>query len=429
MQNALFSATALPVTAPRTAPVPDFLMQRIQRFYDERVGKAWGGRHILRGRRAGPGSLNLQNNDYLDIARHPQIVQAQTHALATAGNGEMMSALFVQQADNPLRVLEQQFATDLGYESAILCQSGYNANVGLIQSIANERTPVYVDMFAHASLWEGARSGGATVVPVLHNDLDHLERQILRHGAGVVLVDSVYSIDGSVCPLRDMARLTSELGCIFVVDESHALGTHGALGQGLVAAQGLQDQVHFVTASLAKAYCARAGLITCAAIFKDYFGCEALPAIFSSTLLPSEIAAIQAAHDVVRREGWRRARLAHVTATVRNELLALGYPIADGSEQIIALEAGIELLTGQVRDALEEEGIFGAIFSAPATPKNRSLLRLTLNAGMTDAHIAQLVDAMRRVRDRVDLPNWSASRRRQRVQRNTAWVPLLEAVA
>ncbi|MDC8012411.1 alpha-hydroxyketone-type quorum-sensing autoinducer synthase [Tahibacter soli] len=411
------TATLPPLAPARPPELPDFARQRVDRFYADRVQASWGGRHILAGRRPGAGDLLVNNNDYLAIARHPAIVQAQTTALAGVGSGTMMSGIFLQQDDEPVHVLEREIAMTIGTEEAILCQSGYNANVGLVQTLAGERTPVYVDMLAHMSLWEGIRSAGAQAVPIMHNDIEYLERQVLRHGPGVILVDSVYSTNGSLSPLAQIADVAARHRCVFVVDESHSLGTHGLHGEGLVASLGLNDRVHFVTASLSKAYCSRAGLIACSRRYKQYFGFEALPAIFSSSLLAPEVAAIEASHQVIRSEGWRRARLAHVTRRVREGLLELGYPIGDTSEQIVALEAGTEPATMQLRDALEDHGVFGAIFCAPATAKNRALVRLTLNAGMTDADVEHLVGACAAIRDRVGLADWASVRRARRDDR------------
>ncbi len=425
MQNALLSSLSNPSSP---AALPDFVQRRVDRFYTERVAESWGGRHILRGRRPAADALLLNNNDYLAITRHPRIVQAQTDALAAHGNGAMMSGLFLQQDDDPMHRLEAKFADALGFEASVLCQSGFNANVGLVQAIAGERTPVYIDLIAHTSLWEGIKSAGAQALPILHNDADYLERQILRHGPGVVLVDSVYSTNGSLCLLQEFVEVAERNGCVIVVDESHSLGTHGRHGEGLVASLGLSQRVHFVTASLAKAYCSRAGLIACDRRFAQYFGFESLPAIFSSTLLPHEIAALDAAHEVIRSEGWRRDRLHAVTRRLRQALTELRYPISDGSEQIIALEAGTEANTMRLRDALEARGVFGAIFCAPATAKNRALVRLTLHADLSDADVERIIEACRQVRDVMDVTEWSASRRQQRpTQRKSP--PLLEAVA
>lgn len=400
-----------PVKAPT---LPDFVARRVDRFHNERVAVDWGGRHILRGRRPHDGDLMLQSNDYLAIAGHPAIVEAQRTSLAEGGLGMMMSALFQQDPNQPLHRAEAELARAVGSEDGILAQSGFAANVGLIQSIATERVPVYVDMLAHASLWEGIRSAGAKAVSVLHNDVAHLERQVLRNGQGVIVVDAVYSTNGSVAPLVEIARVAREHGCVLVVDESHSLGTHGRHGEGLVASLGLNDRVHFITASLAKAYCSRAGFIACTTHFKDYFGCEALPAIFSSSLLPYELAGLSAAHRVIQAEGWRRRRLHGITRYVRRELIALGYPIGDGTEQIVAFEAGQEILTGRVRDIMERHGVFGSVFSAPATTVNRSLLRLTLNAGMSDTDVERLVEVCRLARGEMAIDSWSATRRAQR---------------
>ncbi|UPG93222.1 alpha-hydroxyketone-type quorum-sensing autoinducer synthase [Luteibacter aegosomatissinici] len=400
--------------------LPEFVQRRVERFHRERVAIDWGGRHILRGRKPAARDLMLQSNDYLAIAGHPAIVEAQRAALAAGGLGMMMSALFQQDADQPLHQAEAELARAVGSEDGILAQSGFAANVGLIQSIAGERVPVYVDMLAHASLWEGIRSAGAKAVSILHNDVQHLERQLLRNGPGVIVVDSVYSTNGSLAPLREISELSQAHGCVFVVDESHSLGTHGMRGEGLVASLGLNDRVHFITASLAKAYCSRAGFIACTTRFKDYFGCEALPAIFSSSLLPHELAGLSASHKVIQTETWRRQRLRDVTRYVRRELTAMGYPIGDGTEQIIAFEAGQEILTGHVRDVMEKHGVFGSVFSAPATTVNRSLLRLTLNAGMDDHAVQHLLDACRNARGEMNLPEWSASRRLRKEEARAA---------
>ncbi|NII09627.1 alpha-hydroxyketone-type quorum-sensing autoinducer synthase [Oleiagrimonas sp. C23AA] len=402
------------VPPPAAAPLPAFVQQRVERFYHQRVAVDWGGRHILRGRRPEPGDLLLQSNDYLAIAGHPDIEQAQREALARHGQGMMMSALFMQDEADPLHQLEVTLARAVGSQAGILAQSGYAANVGLLQSIADERVPVYIDMLAHASLWEGIRSAGARAVPILHNEPAHLERHVLRHGPGVIVVDAIYSTNGSLAPLAEIVDIGTRHGCVLVIDESHSLGTHGRHGEGLVASLGLMPKVHFVTVSLAKAYCSRAGFIACNSAFKDYFGCEAFPAIFSSALLPHDVAGLAAAHRVIAAADERRERLRSITMRVRAALAALGYPIEDGSEQIIAFEAGVETLTAHVRDLLEAHGIFGSVFSAPATTRNRSLLRLTLNAGMSEADVERLIDTCRRLREAMRVDSWSASRRRRR---------------
>lgn len=391
---------------------PAFLTDRVEAYYRERVEKSWNGGHIMRGRLPSTGSVLLQSNDYLSISRHPAILSAQTEAIERAGNGLLMSAVFLQ-GDQPQLRLEAEFARYLGSETTVLCQSGWCANVGLIQSIADVSVPVYVDMLAHMSLHQGILSAGAIARPFRHGDVDHLERQIRRHGQGIILVDSVYSTTGSVAPLAEIVEIGRRYGCVLVVDESHSLGTHGPDGAGLVAACGLTEQVHFRTASLAKAFAGRAGLITCSERFAEYFRCTARPAIFSSTLLPHEVAGLQATLRVIRREDWRRQRLHRNARYLRDELNRLGYNL-ESQSQIVSLESGPEPRTIVLRDALEARGIFGSVFCAPATTANRSLIRFSVNAALSDSQLQRIVDACAAIREEVDLASWASTRRKPR---------------
>lgn len=397
-------------TGADTILMPEFVTARMQRYFRDRVQNTWAGGHIMKGRQPGPDALHLSSNDYLSIARHPDILAAMGESIRTDGNGLLMSGIFLH-GDNPLLALEDRFARFLRSEAAILCQSGYTANTGLIQSIASPETPVYIDRMAHMSLWEGIRSAGAQAVAFSHNDIDHLERQIRSHGPGIVIVDSIYSTNGSMCPLAAIVDVGSAHGCVLVVDESHSIGTHGPNGAGLVAELGLAHLVHFRTASLAKAFAGRAGVISCSSRFQEYFKFEARPAIFSSTLLPYEIAGLNATIEVIERESWRRAKLASNAWFLRTQLTRLGYNLNGSESQIVALESGTEERTIVLRDALESRGIFGSIFCAPATSQNRALMRLSVHAALTPAQLRRIVDVCDAIRDEVRLDEWASTRR------------------
>ena len=395
-----------------TAELPDFVAERVARYYRERKHSKWGGRHILHGRTPGPDALQLTSNDYLSIARHPQILHAMISSLANEGSSTLMSGIFLH-GECPQLEFEKKLARFMQADTGVLCQSGYAANVGLIQSIAGQEAPVYVDMLAHMSLWEGIRSAGAQSIAFYHNEPEHLERQILRNGPGVIVVDTVYSTNGSICPLRDIAAIAGRHNCVLVADESHSLGTHGRNGEGLVVELGLQDQVHFRTASLAKAFAGRAGIITCPASFSEYFKFESLPAIFSSTLLPHEIAGLAATLEVIESEGWRRDRLRANSAYLHAGLDSLGYNLNGSQSQIVSLESGTEQQTIVLRDALEERGIFGSVFCAPATPKNRAMVRLSLHTDLDQHDLDRILLACDEVRATTGFEQWPSTRRKR----------------
>lgn len=398
----------LPPSSPAAAEVP-FLAQRVERYYRERAVNPVTGGHILKGRVPAEGDILLTSNDYLSLARHPEIVEAQRRTLRDEGHGLPRSSVF-EFGETPLRLLEREIAAMSQAEDALVTQSGWCANTGLLQSIATAETPVYIDMFAHMSLWEGIKSAGATARPFRHNSVESLRKLIAKHGPGVVVVDSLYSTSGDVCPLREIVAVAREGACVIVVDEAHSLGVYGTRGEGMIAELGLAAQVHFRTASLSKAYAARGGLILCSARHAEYLRYNSLPAIFSSALLAHEIAGLRATVQVIGRERFRRDKVLRNSAALRARLRALGYAVGEDATQIIALVPGAEHLTIQLRDALEARGVFGSVFCDPATPRNRSLVRFTLNADLNAEDLEHIARVCAAVRNEVNLEQWPQSR-------------------
>lgn len=386
------------------------LAARIQREFTTRWDTLWSGTSLLHGRDAGPGAVRLNGNDYLSLTGHPDIVRAQTDSLKSDAEFVIQSSVFILDA-HPARKLELKLAALLGKEDGLICQSGYSANLGLLQSIADDQTVIYMDSLAHTSLWEGARRAGATAHPFRHNDPGHLDRMIERHGPGIVVVDSVYSTTGAICPLTDMVEVTEKHGCMILVDESHSLGTHGPQGAGLCAALGLSHRVHFITASLAKAFAGRAGFMSLPADMRNYVLSSSYPNMFSSCLLPHEVAALDATLEVIRRADTQRERLQANTRRMRERLSDLGYPIHQGTEQIIALEAGTEPDTMVLRDLLEARDVFGAVFCAPATSRNRTMVRLTLDAALTEAEMDHVEAVAREIAPIAKPWDWPIARR------------------
>ena len=392
-----------------SAELPDFVQSRITGHAVGRIQQRWAGEHLLRGALPDSTALHLSSNDYLCLANERQLIEAHAGAVMATQHQLLMSATFLH-GDTPTARLEQRLAQFMRAPDSILCQSGWAANVGLLQAIADQHTPVYLDIHAHMSLWQGAHAAHARAIAFAHNDATHAERQIKKHGRGVIAVDAVYSTNGSRCPLADFADVAQRNDCVLVVDESHSLGTHGPHGAGLVAEQNLMRNVHFQTASLAKAFAGRAGLITCASHFKDYFAMESYPAVFSSCLLNHELTWFEQVADFITLADDRRLKLRAVTRQVRTALMQLGYDTSAGTEQIIALQSGRELLTLGLRDALQARGIFGSVFCAPATGLHRSLIRLSMNSGLSEMDVERLIDVCAQIRDEVRLDQWKRPR-------------------
>ncbi|HYM33150.1 MAG TPA: alpha-hydroxyketone-type quorum-sensing autoinducer synthase [Candidatus Cybelea sp.] len=353
--------------------------------------------HITVGKRPGPSAIVMANNDYLSLGRDPRIIAAIVSALHDNSGDVFMSGVYTQYLDIHGEY-EAAMADYLGSEATVLCQSGWAANDGLVQTLADTAMPVYVDLFAHASIWQGVHSAGAKARPFRHNDADNLEATVRRYGPGLITVDTVYSTNGDVCPLEEVVDIADRHGCMVVADESHAAGLRGPAGAGLTAELGLTERVHFRTMSLSKAFVGRGGIVAGSSKALEFFRYQSRPAIFSSAVLPYETAGFLATLNAVRDDEWRRDNLRDNANYLRGGLSEAGCHIASNDSPIIALVAGTEARTAELRDRLEARNVFGAVFCAPATPKARSLVRLTVSATMSRAQLDHVIESCAAVR-------------------------------
>jgi CAI-1 autoinducer synthase len=403
----------LPTAAGRHPSDPQFLHDRVEDYYERRLRLECGGRHPLKGAMPGKDAVRVRSNDYLCLAGDPRVIDAEVKALLAAGHGDSVSRVWGHHQKDRLRNFEERMAALTQAEDAVVCASGYAANVGLIQAMAGTATPVYLDMKAHMSLWEGVSSAKAVGHPFRHNDAAHLARLIERHGPGIVAVDALYSTDGAVCALADFVRVCEQHGCVLIVDETHSFGTHGPAGAGMVVQQGLAERVHFRTIGLSKAVASRGGVVLCSRRNAEFFRYQAYPAIFSTSVLPHEVAGYDAVLDIFAQEAWRREHLHRNHAYLRTRIAALGYNVAHSHSQIISLEPGETHLLLLLRDALEGRGVFGSVFYPPATPDRRCMIRFTLNCNLSTEELDHIVTVCRDIRDEVRLTEWRSTQRMQ----------------
>ncbi|MEE9466202.1 MAG: alpha-hydroxyketone-type quorum-sensing autoinducer synthase [Candidatus Neomarinimicrobiota bacterium] len=381
------------------SPNPPFLETRVSTYYD-RLSKI--GSHLLKGRLPDRDAILLVSNDYLDLGDHPEVIEARVAALREAGRALLRSDVF-RHGPGPLREFEQNMASFMQAEDTVICQSGWAANVGLIQSIAGPDTPVYLDMHAHTSMWEGTKSAGAKGRPFRHSDPDSLEKMHRRFGPGIVVVETVYSTSGGLCPLRDIVAVAERFGSVLVVDESHSLGLFGRHGAGITVAEGLAHRVHFRTASLSKAFASRGGLICGSARNMEFFRYESFPAIFSSGVLPFEAEGFNTTLRLIKAGKALRKQLQANAAYLRKKLPALDYDIGETRSQIISLVAGSEAQTLVLRNALESRGVFGSVFCWPATPRNRALIRFSVNSSLSTVELERIIAVCAEIRDEIGL--------------------------
>lgn len=412
----LFKVVDKSVNKPRTEiqspKEPDFLRTRVDDYHVRRKVDLWQGTHPLQGRAPRPGDIKVRSNDYLCLAGHPHVIESEIAALRAGGHGDAVSRVWIHHERDVTGEFEQRVARLMLAEDCVLCSSGYTANVGLIQSFAMRDAPVYLDMKAHISLHEGVVSAGARAVLFRHNDPQSLDKALAQSGPGLVCVDALYSTDGDIAPLAELVEVCERHGAALVVDETHSFGAQGPEGAGLVVALGLADRVHFRTVGLSKAVASRGGLVVASRRNIEYFRYEALPAIFSTSVMQHEVAGFDAVLDVFQTEYWRRDKLHANHAYLKEGLDALGYNVAASKAQIIALEPGDIRQTTQLRDALEKRGVFGAIFFPPATPEKRCLIRFTVNCGLSRQDLDRIIGVCDEIRDEVGMAEWRSTKRK-----------------
>ncbi len=386
-----------------TSPAnPVYLGRYIRSLTDPRTGRHLA-KNTLGDDVARFGDIALQSNDYLALARDTRIAQAKAEVLLDEGHGDAISRVFAHHLNDRHRAFERRVAGMMGADDAVLVMSGYTANLGVIETFALEGKPVYIDQRAHASLWAGIPSARAKACPFRHNDPWDLAQKIARKGPGLVVFDTLYSTNGAIAPLHDLVDVAEAGGCVIVADETHAFGTHGPEGAGLIVAEGLEDRVHIRTAGLSKAMAARGGVVVGSAANMECYRYEANPMIFSTAVLGYEVAGFDKTLDIIANEPWRARKLHLNHVLLKEGLMAEGFDVSASDSQIISLVTGSNENTAAFRQALARKGLVGSVFLPPATPQNASLIRFTVHANLTRDDIQRAIGICASARDDLHL--------------------------
>jgi 8-amino-7-oxononanoate synthase len=341
--------------------------------------------------------LVFAGSNYLDLAHHPEVVEASARAArelgcAAGGSRLITGNLSVHEA------LEDELAELLGAEAALVWGTGYMANLGVLPALAGPGDAIVSDALNHASIIDGCRLARADVHVFRHGDLGHLE-EILRAVAGpgrrvVIAVDGVYSMDGDVAPLAGIVGLAREWGASLVLDDAHGTGTLGKRGRGSAELFGVEDGVDVLVGTLGKALGSFGAFVAGSARLRDLLVNVARSFIFSCALAPPQVEAARAALRVVRREPWRREALQANAERLRRQLEAHGIPTAPSTTHVVPVVVGENAATMAVCERLLERGFFAQGIRHPTVPEGTARLRLTPMATHAEPEIGALADAV-----------------------------------
>ncbi|GGW58047.1 MULTISPECIES: 8-amino-7-oxononanoate synthase [Streptomyces] len=358
-----------------------------------RLRRSAGLVRTLRPRPADSPLLDLASNDYLGLARHPEVTEGAARAARTWGGGATGSRLVTGSTELHAE-LERELADFCGFEAALVFSSGYAANLAAVTALAPHGSLIVSDAGNHASLIDGCRLARATTQVVAHADPDSVRKALdtWDGGPAVAVSDTVFSVDGDAAPLAALAEACREHGAGLVVDDAHGLGVLGRGGRGAPHAAGLAgaDDV-VVTLTLSKSLGSQGGAVLGPARVIDHLVNAARTFIFDTGLAPAAAGAALAALTLLRREPERAARAREVAGELHARLTAAGLEAVRPDAAVVSVRAPSP--EGALRWAADcrSAGLAVGCFRPPSVPDGISRLRLTARADLTQGQIERAV--------------------------------------
>lgn len=333
--------------------------------------------------------LMMSGYGYLGLAGDERVVAAAKSALGKYGTGN--HGVRALAGTIPLHhELEEEIARFAGRESALAFGSGYAANVGTVGGLVGSGDTVFIDKYDHASIVDGCRLSGAEVTRFRHNDTEHLARRLAAsttRGLRLVIVDSVYSMDGDIAPLPELRRVCDEHGALLMVDEAHALGVIGATGGGIEEHFNGEVRVDVKLGTLSKAIPSMGGWVAGDRALIQHLKYAARPFLFSAALAPAQAAAALEALRILRAEPERVARTQSESARLRGLLHDAGLRTAASETAVIPLIAGSDEIAYDFATACRHEGVIALPVVTPAVPNDLARLRIAVTARHSKADI------------------------------------------
>jgi len=343
--------------------------------------------------------FNLSSNNYLGIAAHPLLKAAASQAVQQLGCSATSARLIVGNYELYDQV-EEDLARFKDTEAALIFNSGYMANLGIIPALAGRGDIIISDKINHASIIDGIRLSGAEFLRYKHIDMVDLERCLKKaadYRRKLIITDSVFSMDGDLAPLPAIVELKEKYGAILMVDEAHGSGIFGENGRGLAEFYKVTDQVEVTMGTLGKAFGCSGAYVAGRKVLIDYLHNKARSFIFTTGLPPSVLASVQAALQVVQEEKWRREEVLDKAAWVRNELIEAGFKLLNSQSQIIPILVGDNAATLEFSNRLFDVNILAMAVRPPTVPLNTARLRLTVMATHRNEELAWAVKHLKKI--------------------------------
>ncbi|MBS0381063.1 MAG: 8-amino-7-oxononanoate synthase [Proteobacteria bacterium] len=340
--------------------------------------------------------LNFCSNDYLGLAQDPRIIKALQETANECGVGSTAAHLVCGHRREHAR-LEEALCEWTGRAAALLFSSGWLANLGTLQALLDHNGVCVQDKLNHASQLDAARLAGATLKRYPHGDAAGASRQLAAcaEQPALLATDGVFSMDGDVAPLAELAALCRRDGATLMVDDAHGLGVLGPNGAGSVAEAGLsQHDAPVLMATLGKSVGCMGAFVAGSRALIDGLTQFARTFVYTTAMPPALAATATAAVRIARDEDWRRDKLQALIARFRAGAAQLGLPLANSRTAIQPIVLGDAGSTVMAAQALEAAGLLVTAIRPPTVPQGKARLRVTLSAAHMEADVDRLLDAL-----------------------------------
>jgi len=348
--------------------------------------------------------IDFSSNDYLGLAEDPRMKQATLEGVNSAARIASTGSRLLSGHDEIWTLLEHEFARWVGAEAALYFTSGYAANVGLLSASLRPEDVVFSDSANHASLIDGIRLAKCHRVIFPHLDMTLLEDELRQRrssiGARVIVVESIFSMEGDRAPLAELIALAERYGAELIVDEAHATGARGPRGSGCVAEAGLSDQVFATVHTCGKALAAAGAFVCGSENLRRFLINRARTFIFSTALPPYFSSQVAAGFTLAAQAESERARLAESSAFLRSELRSNGFDIAGADSQIIPVILGSNEAAVHFAGELRATGFGARAIRPPTVAPGSARIRLSLTAKHSRENLATLVAALMQTREK-----------------------------
>lgn len=338
-------------------------------------------------------------NHYLGLNRHPYVMERAIRAVQEFGTGCGTSAI-----SGGMNALHKQIETKLcswfNAESVMLFPTGFTANMGLLASICQADDHVFIDDESHASIRDGIRLSPAKKwISFTHNSIGDIESKLKiaqqsGHGKVIVVVESVYSMSGDICPLKEIVALKVKYDFLLVVDEAHSFGIYGEHGKGLCHQEGVLDQVDFLTSTFSKATASIGGFVATKARYVSYLQWSANAFAFQACFSPADAGTILGAMELLETDNSFIEKLHANNRYMRNKLLKAGFNLAHSQSPIIPVYIPHTKKLMKVCYELFEGGVFSVPIAYPMVREKEGRIRFIVNANHTLAQIDKTCDLL-----------------------------------